>query len=475
MNKLFRFYFILLFPLTLFSQELPIEETAKKLTVQQMIEGNINTSGMFPIFCDSSCNNNPIKKYYYPSKDKTKPLWKRKLFYEDFYLLQTKDLTLRINPLFDFSKGEDYYDTTYAMWYNNLRGIWVGGSLGRNLYFESLAVESQCGLPKFLSNYVGRTVSIPGFARHHFYLPGVYNFSSAQGKLLYHINKNWRVSMGRGKHFIGYGYRSLFLSYNTPPYPFIKATWQSKNKKWQYNSLWLTSVDVQANGSGRQDVFARGYGNFNYLSYAPIKWGRVGIVESKWFLDKVTMFYFSPLLFSSGLTSVNKDWYRINFGLNTSVNLFKTVMLYGQYRFSDTLSYQIGVNISRRINDFFFFVRGEYNKVNTGENAIRQREFYSHLNQFIGYAPENINLEKITSFFIKYKRFFFRFRYNEVERRNNNNSSTVYFDIYRMLEGGIVINPSYQFQFFGRIMYFNGEKWVNFGFRTNIFARYLDL
>lgn len=116
-------------------------------------------------------------------------------------------------------------------------------------------------------------------------VPG-YSYANRQGGFGYHqstINLAWRpskrveVSAGRGKHFIGEGYRSVFLSDFAPNYNYLKTdinVWRIK-----YMVLYTQMRSPQ----GYPDKFyplKNKYATMHYLSVNVTKWWSVGAFES---------------------------------------------------------------------------------------------------------------------------------------------------------------------------------------------------
>lgn len=429
------------------------------------------THSYFPTFIQDSVYKSEI--YY--KVDSSASFLKRKLFYDDFYHLESKNLTLRIDPAFMLNYGKDNKTEKYSI-FENTRGIIVRGKLGKNLYFKSTAFESQRTQPLFLRNYIlKRRIVIPGMARLRYTKPDTFDCSAAEGELFWKLTPSTTISLGRGKKFLGYGYRSLFLSYNAPPYSYLNVEWTSKNKKLLFSSLWLVTSDIRSIGDVTKDFYYKGYGNINYLSYYPAGCVQIGFVESKWYKNTVDFSYFVPIVYWNSIFN-NRNNGGIKAGITYSIRLLKLFMYYGQWDFVQGRT-QNGLIFAKRTGKFSFFGRAEYNKVSTGYNMVLQQEMFSHLNQFIDYSTENTKSEFIGQMGFSFYRFFARFKYNEIYRLQPENYPYTINnkDYYRIYEAGIEINPAYRLQIFCKILYFNDEKWWSVGLRTNIFGRYIDV
>ena len=471
MHKLLPALFFLINFLPASHGQMPyLTEQSKQIITASEISLSNKTFALFPFSADSN--------YYsktFPKNDSSIGFLKRKIFYDDFFHLEKGNLKLRIDPAFFLSYGKDNYIDKYPIW-ENTRGIIVRGKLGKKLYFTSSAYESQQTLPVFLADYVkNRRATIPGMARYRYYKPDTMDCSVAVGELFYKPAENITISLGRGKKFIGYGYRSLFLSYNAPPVPYLSFNWTSKNRKFNYFSYWASTNDIKGGDFLYGDYNYKGFGNINYFSFYPAEWLHIGVVESKWYLNKVDFSYFVPVTYWNSVFD-NKHDGSLKAGFVYSATLLKTFMYYGQWEFIKG-QLQNGIIATKKINNLFFFARAEYNKVNTGYNITRRQEFFSHLNQFIDYSTENTKDELILQLHASFSRLFFNFKYNEINRLLTNDYpfSLNKTDYYRNFECGIEINPTYRLQIFGRILYFNNEKILSVGLRTNIFGRYTDI
>jgi len=315
---------------------------------------------------------------------------------------------------------------------------------------------------------------IPGLARFRFYRVDTLDCSSAGGELFYKFSDNILFAAGRGKNMIGYGYRSHILSYNSPPMTYAKVSFTGSKGRLSYTALFALNDDIQLVGNPEFDIFYKGYLNVNYLSYYFTDWLDAGIFEAKSFLNTVTAGYFVPISGWNTLFYKDDAIHKVKFGFSGSARILKKIMLYGQY-LPKNIEYQYGAAFTHLSGKLFLFAGAEYNKFPYTHNDILQQEFFSHLNQNIGYSVEDATAELILNFTIKYGRFGFYYRYNHIY--NPYETDTIYFEerYYRTFEAFAEINPSYHLQIFGRFLLRNDEKWITFGVRTNILGKYYDL
>jgi hypothetical protein len=108
---------------------------------------------------------------------------------------------------------------------------------------------------------------------------GAYSFFDYNGYISYspHNNKIFNFQLGRDKHFIGDGYRSVLLSDFGPAYPYFRIN--TNIWRLQY-SAWYTMMYDVTQARGFQNQFRNKYGTFHYLSYNIIKELNVGVFEN---------------------------------------------------------------------------------------------------------------------------------------------------------------------------------------------------
>lgn len=88
-------------------------------------------------------------------------------------------------------------------------------------------------------------------------------------KFSFHANIHWQTfsflwfDAGYGKHFIGDGYRSLFLSNNASSFPYIKGT----AKKWNIQYIVLYSFFYEPKWNNFTNIYTRKNSTLHYLSW----------------------------------------------------------------------------------------------------------------------------------------------------------------------------------------------------------------
>lgn len=89
--------------------------------------------------------------------------------------------------------------------------------------------------------------------------------------------KYFRLTMGRGKHFFGEGYRSMFLSDAATSYPYFRIT----TTAWHIRYVNVFALLNDIRGAGEDPArFTRKYASFHYLSWNASKRFNFGVFES---------------------------------------------------------------------------------------------------------------------------------------------------------------------------------------------------
>ena len=152
----------------------------------------------------------------------------RKLFNERLVQVHGKDYWFTIDPIFDHQVGKDFdadFDTTF----NNTRGIYIQGGLGKKINFSTSIFQSQGRFAQYYNEYAETLKAfgpdpaiIPGRGIAKRFKDDDYDYPVAEVYLSYTPVSFLNIQFGYGKNFIGDGYRSLFISDVASPSTFFK-------------------------------------------------------------------------------------------------------------------------------------------------------------------------------------------------------------------------------------------------------------
>jgi hypothetical protein len=169
---------------------------------------------------------------------------------------------VRFGPLMEATIGLDAQASTTII--QRLGGgAWSDADLGKRLNLHLNGMVWQERLPRYLDSLATATQVVPGEgyargpadARSHY---------DVQGHLSWDPGRYFNLTMGRGRHFIGEGYRSLLLSDEGYSYPYLRITttvWKVK-----YMNLFTRMSDLRG-AAGDPSRFKGKFASMHYLSW----------------------------------------------------------------------------------------------------------------------------------------------------------------------------------------------------------------
>lgn len=298
-------------------------------------------------------------------------IWKS-IFYDDFIRIEKTNLSIYANPLYEYSKTR--LETDDYQYGQNTRGFEVHGNLGNKLSFYTDFYENQAFFLPYIQSNVDERLIAPGQGVWKPFGDDKYgrDYNYATGYISFFPIEVLNVQIGRSKHFIGSGYRSMLLSDNSAPYPFLKLTY-TKNK-FQYSAMFTEFQDF------RTKFYFYHYkknGSFLFANYFPVKNLEIGLFEgiiwkttnNSTFERKIPALYYLPI------PGVREAVYGFNnennilVGLNASYRLFNFAEIYSQFALDDVktkrYSYQTGFKVfdlfNEKINRQNLYIQGELN------------------------------------------------------------------------------------------------------------------
>jgi hypothetical protein len=283
---------------------------------------------------DSIKNDYTIKKYQ--GKKALDLIFNRNLF-----LLKNPDYGFAIDPLFDFSYGNDT-ENNITSWVNT-RGFLIEGYLGNNFSFSTAFYESQSLPPPWVGNYVNSRFVMPGQGGTKGFGKNAFDYANSTGYISWSPSQYFNFQLGQAKHFLGDGYRSLILSDNSSAYPFFMVTttfWKIKYINL-FSQFSHPDVTDHTNDDG-SSVFAKKYSAMHYLSYAPTKKWNISLFEGIIWQARDSAFrrgfelsYLNPVIFlrpvEFNLGSFDNEF----IGINLRYSVTRRVALYWQYMIDD--------------------------------------------------------------------------------------------------------------------------------------------
>lgn len=262
----------------------------------------------------------PILTYFY--RDQT-----------DLYSVQTKDFTLRVNPVLLLEGGKD--SQIGGLRYVNTRGAQIEGLVDQRLGFYFFLTDNQMAVPGYVQDRILRDTIAP----HEGYLkpfkaafigPGssAYDFFTARGYVTYAATKHINVQFGHDRNFIGNGYRSLILSDYSAPYFFLKLN--TRIWKLNYQNLFTEMIAERKNAD---QVYPKKYLALHHLSLDVTKNFNIGLFESEVIGGPgrgLEIQYLNPVIFYRAIEQNLGSADNALLGLDFKWNIKHTAQLYGQ-------------------------------------------------------------------------------------------------------------------------------------------------
>jgi hypothetical protein len=244
-------------------------------------------------------------------------------FEDDFLKFASKDFSLTINPILDmevFSQDNANQDKDYFL---NTRGFEIFGRLGKRIHFKTEFFENQARFLPFTDSIIKKVkksiVPAQGHAKA-FEVDGL-DWAVSTASLTVDVCKNYRVSLGSDRHFIGSGYRSVILSHLTFPYPYLRH--DVNYKKFYYNLLlaYLHGGRYWYVDSKKQGFK---YSSFHIAGYKPLKNLELAVILG---------------------TMRLKDDRKMSIGYDINFSPIKNIKLYHQANYLEEFSYQAGFHV----------------------------------------------------------------------------------------------------------------------------------
>ena len=252
-----------------------------------------------------------------------------------------------------------------------------------------------------INEYQDSLLVFPGFGKEN---------KRWQLNVKYKLNKFITADFGKGKHFIGNGYRSLLLSAEHSPYPYLKLT--TEFGRVRYYNLYTTFLDIQNPTQERKK-----HSSIHFLDFQLTNNLNIGVFEGLIWQSKDENYnrgydveYLNPIIFFRPVEFSKHSPDNVLMGASFNAK-FNTTTLYGQLLlddlnisrqkdrdeeysggfFQNKFAYQLGLKSSfKGINALL-----EYNQAQPYTYAHKEpMQSYTHMNQALAH-PLGANFKEV--------------------------------------------------------------------------------
>lgn len=282
-------------------------------------------------------NRKPLLKYFYKTPAN---LWE----------FDTKNFSLRINPILNFKLGKDLRDRDdNQLIFTNQRGVEMRGSIDNRVYFYTNILETQSRFQDYGTDWIEKHKAVPGAGLFKSYQSLVFNikngydYLNAQGLIGFNATPHIGVQFGHGRNFIGDGMRSLFLSDFSNNYLFLKLN--TKVWKFQYQNIFAELSNPKDPNSG-DILLPKKFFAAHHLSYNVTPNLNFGIFESV-IASRSKQFelqYLNPIIFYRSVEHALNSPDNVSVGANAKWNIAKKVQVYGQLMLDEFLFKELFVD-----------------------------------------------------------------------------------------------------------------------------------
>jgi hypothetical protein len=472
-------------------------------------------------------------------KEKVSSLGK-KLWNENLIAIQGENYWFTMDPILDLRIGKDI-GSDISNTFVNTRGIKIDGVLGEQLSFSTSIFESQGRFADYYNEYAirikpsgGNPAIIPGIGIAKSFKTDAFDFPMAEANIKYTPSSFISLELGYSRNFIGDGYRSLFQSDATSPFPYLKINTTFWKIKYTNTYMWLKDVRPEVTLDG---TYATKYMASHYLSYNVTKRLNIGLFENVvWTNTNDRGFdvnFVNPIIFYRAVefSSSSKTGNAV-LGFTSKYKWNNQVNFYGQFLIDEFSVGDVKAANKSWKNKFGYQVGMKYYDAFKVKNLLFQLEYnqvrpyvYSHSNPITNYGHNNQNMGHMWGanfreliLIARYfkGRYFADLKLIYGQRGLDFNTTTnsfnyggnIYldYDIDRPLDTGVaiaqgnkvnvimadvqvgyVVNPASNLKFFGNLIYRNFDPmtettsaaksnttWLSIGIRSDLFNWYFD-
>lgn len=252
-----------------------------------------------------------------------------------FFEVNTPAFRLRANPLLHIAAGREQGDA--ALLFANQRGIELRGDVDGRVFFYTDLLETQARFPNYVNRWIADYSAVPGagffkpYRSQAFDISNGYDFNVANAGIGFRLTKHVGLQLGHGRHFIGNGYRSLFLSDMGNLTYFLKLN----TRVWRlhYQNLFLelspisTAVPRPTNSLLPKKYVAAHYLNFNITPRLALGFFEATVFNRS---RQFELQYLNPVILYRSVEGMLGSPDNVLIGLDARWDFLRRFHLYGQ-------------------------------------------------------------------------------------------------------------------------------------------------
>jgi hypothetical protein len=248
-------------------------------------------------------------------------------------------------------------------------------------------------LPNYMSSWMNRYKTVPGGGNFKSRSDGKVAYADIRGSIQTSVTKYIDLQLGYDRHFLGNGYRSLFLSDFSNSTAFFKVN--TRIWKLNFQSLYMQLKPQDGIVSKAHD---KKYLRINTLGIDATKWLNISFFDAV-VLGRTTGFdlnYVLPITFLRAMEQQSGSPDNALFGMNAKANLSGKIQLYGQILLDEFKLSEIKARSGWWANKFGYQIGAKYIDVFGIKNLDLQLETnrvrpftYTHFDSVSNYTHYN--------------------------------------------------------------------------------------
>ena len=252
---------------------------------------------------------------------------------EHFVSVDKPGFSFRLNPVLQIALGKNQNEP--GLLYLNQRGLETRFEIDKKIYGYMQFAETQTYYPDYIRRWAYENIAVPGQGLFKTYKSSVldinegYDFNNTTAYFGFRATRHVDVQLGHARHFIGNGYRSLFLSDFSTNRFFLSTNinvW-----KIRYQSM-LTELSGGLFYTAFNKPFTKRFASIHYLNFDISRRFSVGIFESVAYnrSQQIEWQYLNPVILYRSVEGSLGSPDNVLIGLDFKYNFLKTIQLYGQ-------------------------------------------------------------------------------------------------------------------------------------------------